>query len=62
MLTLDEAATFLGIDALSIYSLIYSGAVHCTGTESNGLMICVHTLWTSRSIEVDDDPTLRLNK
>ena len=59
MLTIDEAATFIGTDPLSIYRLIYSGAVHFTGVESNVMMICVHTLWTSTAARVDDDAALR---
>ena len=51
MLTLDEAASFRCTDAPSIYSLIYSGAVHFTKNERDGLMICVHTLWRTRTIE-----------
>jgi hypothetical protein len=35
---------------LSIYNLIYSGAVHFTGCESDALMICVHTLWTTSAV------------
>jgi hypothetical protein len=60
MLTLDEAASFLSTDPLSIYNLIYSGAVHFTGCESDALMICVHTLWTTRTTRAD--AAMRLTK
>jgi hypothetical protein len=56
MLTIDEAATFLNTRPNSIYTLIYSGDVHFTGSESNGMMICVHTLWAT----AHHDPTLKL--
>jgi hypothetical protein len=62
MLTLDEAASFLRTDAPSIYSLIYSGAVHFTKSESEAIMICVHTLWTTRTSRADDEAALRLTK
>jgi hypothetical protein len=62
MLTLDEAASFLGTNESSIYSLIYSGAVHSTKHESDGLMVCVHTLWTTRTVEADDETALSLTR
>ena len=62
MLTIDEAVSFLRTDVPSIYSLIYSGAVHFTKNESDALMICVHTLWTTRTSKTDDGAALRLTK
>ncbi len=62
MLTLDEAANFLCTDAPSIYSLIHSGAVHFTKSESEAIMICVHTLWTTRIDRVDEAAGMRLPK
>jgi len=54
MLTVDEAARFLATDVTSIYRLIYSGAVHFTRDTSDGLMICVQTLWTTGTADCDD--------
>ena len=54
MLTVDESATFLASDVTSIYRLIYSGAVHFTRDSSNGLLICVQTLWSSGRVDCDD--------
>jgi hypothetical protein len=52
MLTIDEAARFLATDVNSIYRLIYSGAVHFTRDTSDGLKICVHTLWTTGTVRL----------
>ena len=62
MLTINEAATFLKTDPLSICRLIKLGTVHFTGGESTGMMICVHTLWTANTARQDHDGALKLTK
>jgi hypothetical protein len=62
MLTIEEAASFLRTDAISICSVIYSGAVHFTGSASDELMICVHTLWSNRTAAADDEGAMRFTK
>ena len=60
MLTVDEAASFIGTDPLSIYRLINSGSIHFTRGESSGMMICVHTLWTEMTASTNHQAALKL--
>ena len=60
MLTIGEAATFLNTNPLSIYRLIDRGTIHFTGSESTGMMTCVHTLWTTDTAKQDYDAALKL--
>ena len=48
MLSVEEAASFLGVDATSIEALTASGSVHLSRDEYGLLLICVLTLWQSR--------------
>lgn len=48
MLTLEEAASFLGENQHSIQRLTHSGTVHFAHHPVGELLICVHTLWAAQ--------------
>lgn len=57
MLTIEQAAGFLGIKQRNIFQIIEAGAAHFSEIETNAVMICITSLAAVLDNETPDNST-----